>query len=158
MPTTRITFEFTDAEGDKLTVPTYWDAANVDTVAKAQDAASDFETLVEACIGPVVSGMSVEFGLTHSTAETPDSGYSVFSGATLSFKDSDNVGQSLYFPGILQSQIANEIVIPTADPGMLQFLADISAGFGTGNHRISTRGSGALWSQYVIGKRSTRKP
>lgn len=159
MPTNRITFYFQDAEGDQISVPTYWDSTDVTTVAQAQDVVTDFEALIENCIGPVVYAATVEFGLTVSSVETPDDGYSVYSGATLSFKDSDTVGQSLYLPGILQSQIANEIVIPTASPGMLEFLADVQTnGFGTGGHRISSRGSGALWNTYVIGKRSTRKP
>lgn len=162
MATVVISFEITDAEGDSLTLATHWDTADVDTVAKAQDAATDFETLIQNVMGPVVTGIQVAFPLTHETVETADSGYSVYSGATISVRNSDDQGDSIYIPGILQSNIQNEVVVVASGTAMEDFVNALttSDGFGTGSpaSRISTRGSGSLWNTYVKGKRSTRKP
>lgn len=158
MPTTSISYEVTDAEGEAIRQVIHFDSTDVTTVAEAQSAFTDFEALLEATIGPAVTAASVTLPLTVSTAETPDSGYSVWSGATLSVRDSDNVGKSMYLPGILQINMADKIVIPTGTE-MAAFLADLlTNGFGAGGHRVSSANSGSLWDEYVRGKRSTRKP
>lgn len=158
MPTVPVSFLVTDAEGEDIRQVIHFDSTDVTTLAEAQDAFTDFEALFEACIGPAITAAYVQLPLTVSTAESPDSGYSVWSGATLSVRDSDGRGQSIYLPGILESQIDNKIVIPTATQ-MAAFLADLtSSGFGTGGHRVSTQGSGSAWNAYVKGVRSSRKP
>lgn len=159
MATVRMSVTYEDAEGDRVTQALHWDSADVTTVAEAQDAFTDFETLIHDVTGGAIVDAEVSFPLTIAGTETPDAGYSVFSGATLSFRDSDGNGQSLYVPAILQSQIAGQVVNDVATPGMLEFLADVETnGFGTGGHRLSSRGSGALWNTFLTGKRSTRKP
>lgn len=159
MPTTLISVTWVDAEGDKITVPTYWDSTDVATVADAQAVITGLEGLLENVAGPVILSAEVKFPLTASQVENADSGYSVFSGATLSFRNSDGVGDQLYIPGILQSQIADQVVIPsTTEMAALIAALSTSTGVGANAARISSRGSGSLWNAYVKGKRSTRKP
>lgn len=158
MPTTSISYLVTDAEGESIRQVIHFDSSDVTTVAEAQDAFTDFELLLEDVMGPAIEEAYVTIPLTVSAVETPDSGYSVWSGATLSVRDSDGKGQSIYVPGILQAFMQDKIVIASGTE-MATFLADLlTNGFGTGGHRVSSAFSGALWNEYVRGKRATRKP
>ena len=162
MATTKISVKYQDAEGESKREAYHFDATDVTTVAEAQDAFTDFETLVHNCIGPAIVEADVTIPLTCALTETPDSGYSVWTGATLSFKDSDGVGKSLYLPGILQAMMQSKKVLNTTSPSpnaINLLIADIiTNGFGTGAHRLSSYGSGALWNTYLDGDRSGRKP
>lgn len=157
MPTNRISVEWTDAEGDTLRVPTYWDAASLTTLAEADAAFQGFVTLVGATAGPAITKGYITFELTPASPESPDGGYSVYTGAYLSTRNSDGRGDGLYIPGILNSQISNKVV----DLGTTQMIALKTAiesgGFGTNNARISTADSGSLWDVLLKGKRSNRK-
>jgi hypothetical protein len=156
MPTTQISFRWTDTENDHIRETLDFDTGDVPTVAEAQEQATKYELLMEAMSGCKIDEISVTFPLTVSSAEAADSGYSVYSGATLSFQNSDGVGDSVYIPGILEAKIANKIVIDS-DTEVAEFI-DAATGSGANTEEpVSTRGSAALWTLYKKGKRATRK-
>lgn len=156
MATTAISIKWRDVEGKEITEVLYFDVADVATVAAAQTQLTAYEALLEDVSGCVIVEANVTFGLTVSTVETPDVGYSVRSGAYLSYKDSDNVGQGLYIPGILGGFIVNDIVVETATEVAALIAATLGSGVG-GEEPLSSRGSAALWSDFIKGKGTSRK-
>lgn len=146
-----------DHEGDTIVIPTYWDSADVTTLAEAQAIAAGLETLLEDVSGADVLESEVSFPIAASDAANPSDGYSVHTGATLSFLNSDGVADSIYIPAVLESLVTNKVVQDTGDMGTLITAFTTATGVGANNERISSRGSGALWSSFRGGKRSNRK-
>lgn len=156
MPTTQISFRWTDTENDHIREVLDFDSADVPTVAEAQEQATKYELLMEALSGCKIDEISVTFPLTASTAESADSGYSVYAGATLSFQNSDGIGDSVYIPGILEAKIANKVVIDS-DAEVDEFIQAATGNGANTEEPVSSRGSGSLWALYKKGKRATRK-
>ena len=155
MPTVRMSLTFQDVEGSKKTIPLYFDSADITTLAIAQTVYTIYETALHAVTGAAIVNAEVCFGLNLSNAETPDAGYSVYNGAYMSFDDSDDVGQGIYVPAMLQGKMANELVIPT-DTQVAALIDLILNGTG-GAEPLSSRGSAALWTAYKIGRQVVRK-
>lgn len=156
MATTAISIKWRDVEGKEITEVLYFDTGDVGTVAQAQTQLTAYETLLEDISGCIIVEANVTFGLTVSTTETADVGYSVRSGAYMSYKDSDNVGQGIYVPGILGAFIVNDIVVASATEVAAFIAATLGTGAG-GEEPLSTRGSSALWTTFLRGKGASRK-
>jgi hypothetical protein len=145
-----------DVEGksSQLVVPMYFDAADVPTLADAQTTFTKYETLLHALSGCVIAEAEVVFPLTLAGTESPDAGYRTRTGATLSFINSDEQGDSIYVPGILDDKIIDGIV-DSSDSDVADFITEATGGGTT--DPLSTRGSGSLWTDYEGGKQTNRK-
>lgn len=152
MPTVLISTVWEDTEGARISVPLYFDAADITTLALAQTALTAYEPLLHAVSGNAIVEAKVSFNLNVAGTETPDAGYRVDAGATLGFTDSDQVGQSLYLPGILEDKIVNGIVAAD-DTDVLALINYITGG----TYPLSSRGSASLWANYRIGRATVRK-
>lgn len=157
MATVRISVKFIDHEGDTVTIPTYWDDTDVTDLASAQAVAAGLETLLEAVSGADVESMEVSFPIDAADSPNPSDGYAVHTGATLSFLNSDGIADQIYIPAVLESLIQNKVVQNTGAMATLITAFSTATGVGANSERISSRGSGALWSSFRVGKRSTRK-
>lgn len=153
MPTVRITTIWEDSEGRRQSVPLYFDSLDITTLASAQTAYVAYETLMLAISGASIVEAEVTFGIAVAGGQTPDSGYNVRSGAYLSFENSDDVGDGLYLPAILENDIANGVVNPD-DADVAAFIAQATSG----SPPLSTRGSASLWSDFIRGRETVRKP
>lgn len=152
MPTARISTLWQDTEGRQVSIPLYFDTGDVSTLALAQTAFNAWETVLEALSGNAIVGAEVCFALTHSTAESPDSGYNVRSGAYASFMNSDSQADGLYIPGILEAKMIEGILDPT-DADVAAFITAAT----TGTYPLSTRGSASLWTTFRRGFETVRK-
>jgi len=156
MASTAISLVWEDAEGKRYPTTINFDYTDVDTLAKAATQLSEYEPILEAMSGCVITEASVTFPLTADDVATPDVGYSVRAGAYLSFVDSDGVGQGIYIPGMLASKMANDVV-NDGDSDVAAFIADaLGEGVG-GEEPLSARGSGALFTTFRGGKGASRK-
>lgn len=157
MSTVLISVTFIDHEGDTRTVPTYWDDTDVTTLAEAQAVCTGLETLLRAVTGTDIEEFNITFNQAPGQAPNPSDGYPIHTGATLSFLNSDGVGDSFFVPGILESLIQNKLVLNQNAMATLITAFTTATGVGANNARISSRGSGSLWNEFRIGKRSNRK-
>jgi len=154
--TTMISVVFEDVEGLRWREPIYFDVGDVDTVAKAQTQLGKYETLLENLSGCAIVEAQVTFNLTVDTGQSPDVGYSIRSGAYLSFRNSDSVGDGIYIPGILGNKISNDVIIDS-ETNVAAFIAAASGSGANSEEPLSTRGSGSLWATYLKGKGASRK-
>jgi hypothetical protein len=156
MATTAISVKWRDVEGLEKTEVLFFDVSDVDTVAKAQTQLTKYELLLEDISGAVIVEANVTFGLTVSAVATPDVGYSVRAGAYLSFQNSDNVGDGIYIPAVLNGFMTDDVLNDDdTEPAAL-----IAAMLGTGSdgeEPLSTRGSASLWTAFRGGKGASRK-
>lgn len=157
MPTVRVSVKWRDVEGktSQISEPLYFDVADVATLAEAQATFTQYEGLLGAVSGCAIVEAEVTFPLTVSLAQAADPGYRTRTGATLSFVDSDGVGQSLYIPGILDDKIANGVVDET-DGDIVPLINEIIGNPGV-TDPLSTRGSAAKFATFEGGRQSNRK-
>jgi hypothetical protein len=155
MATVGISIVWQDVEGLRFADRLDFDAGDIPTLIVAQAQLVLYEGLLENVSGGAIVEASVTFPLTVSASESPDAGYSVRSGAYLSFKDSDSVGQGLYIPCILGDKIIDDVV--DADDTEMAALIDGILGNTSGTKPLSSRGSGSLYASYRGGKGASRK-
>jgi len=155
--TAKISFHWVDGEGTTsgMTTPLHFDLGDVATLAEAQAQATLYETALHAVSGCAIDRMEVTFGLSAAGTESPDAGYRTRTGATLSFLDSDGVGQSIYIPGILDDKILDGVV-DSSDTEVAALINAILGNVG-GTDPVSSRGSASAFDSYVGGKQSNRK-
>lgn len=156
MPTVLISPVFTDVEGNTYSVPLHFATADITTLVLAQSNFNSYETALENVSGCAITAASVTFPLTVDGGQSPDNGYNTRSGATLSFEDTDTVGESLYIPGVLDTKLINNI-IDAADTDVAALIDHITNADSPSPHGLATRGSAALWTTYKIGRASIRK-
>lgn len=156
MATTAISIKWRDVEGLEITDVLYFDSGDVGTVALAQTQLTAYEALLEDISGCIIVEANVTFGLTVSTVETADVGYSVRSGAYFSYRNSDTVGDGIYIPGILGGFISDDVVNDAATEVAAFIAATLGTGAG-GEEPLSTRGSASLWTLFRGGKGASRK-
>jgi len=156
MATTAISIKWRDVEGLEKTEVLFFDSGDVATVAEAQAQITAYEALLEDVSGCIIVEANATFGLTVSAVETADVGYSVRAGAYLSFVNSDNVGDGMYIPGILNGFMSDDVLNDAATEPAALIAAMLGSGVG-GEEPLSTRGSAALWTTYRGGKGASRK-
>lgn len=168
MPSTLISFEVEDSEGDIVSLPLYFDATGadaVDTVAKANAAAAEWAKVLNFVTACRVGRATVTFDLGDKGGGklVPTTAYTNDRGATISVRDSNTIGQSLYIPGYLLSEISSKVVSLDGE-NTVRLVAAIEEGeYHDGSddveieHRLSSRGSGSLWTSVLKGKQTTRK-
>lgn len=154
MATVKISTTWEDAEGDQKTIPWYFDSGDLTTIALAQTAFTGYETLMHAISGNAIVAAEVCFGLNVAGTQNPTAAYNVHSGAYMSFTDSDDVGQGVYVPGVLDSKLVNR-VLNAADSDVAALITAMTGGGAL--DPFSSRGSASLWAAYNIGRRVVRK-
>lgn len=159
MATVVISFEFVDKERQTISVPLHFDAGDIETLEKAQDVATTYITKLHGVSANRVQRDTVTFPLTSPAVDfgvAMPEGYSVRAGATLSFRDSQNVGQSLYVPGVYDTQLIDGVV--NSETTQMATLLDDAIGRDSSENGepLSAR-SGAKFSSYVQGRATTRK-
>lgn len=150
-----ISFKITDVENVTKSYQFYFDSADITTIAEADTLAGEYAALLNAVMGLVVTGASIEWDLTVPDGGAADGGYSHQDTVTMSFIDTNEVGASFIFPGPLNANIVGEEVnVGTAG---MQALINAALGAGT-TEPLSQRGSGALYDRFVGAARSSRRP
>lgn len=154
MPTFTLGFTWRDSEGIESTFPLHFDTTDVTEIADVQAIYDEYKPILEALSGAIIVGGSFSWDLVPGTLGTPDSGYFLNSGATLSFRNSDGVADSMYLPAILNANLVGQVV-NSETAGMVALIAEATgAGAAT---PVSTYGSGSAWTTYRRGYQSQRK-
>ena len=146
--TRTISFTWEDSEGNQKSFPLYFDSADITTIAEADTLAGIYAGLMAAISGCIVVDAKIDWALTVPAPGTADGGYFLNSGGYLSFKDSNEVQSGFYIPGILNANVVGKVVNPEATG--VAALIDQATGVESAVP-LSTRGSGALFAEYVRG-------
>ena len=125
MPVTLITYKVKDSEDNVSSMPVYYDAADVNTVADAQGIATSFAPLFNAVSGCKIIGAEVAFPLTVPVPAAVTDGYRNDAGATMSFYNSEGRAWSMFVPGFLGTLMSNKVV-NTAGAGVTNFTNKIN--------------------------------
>lgn len=146
-----------DAEGGTpITEAIHW---ALDDVGNPTDAQAELDTLVPLLVavsGCRIVAARIYFDLVVPAQSAAVAGYSKNTGARLSFKDTNGVGDSMYIAGMLQSQLVNNTKFVDAGTTQMQALINKVTGQ-SGVDPLSSYGSGAKWASYVNGQKANRK-
>lgn len=152
----RITFEVEDSEGKESTVPTYWLASTVDTLAKAIQAANAYSVLLKATTDCGINGASVSFPITLSTAglDTVTPPTYVSQGANLSFENENEGAFTFYIPGIKPALISGGAVVNEAGNPIADIIAVMIGGV---SGLMPADNNGLDITSFRKGQQTTRK-
>lgn len=153
--TRSITLVWEDAEGNTHPETLYFDSADLTDLATAQAAVTDYATLMAAISGCIITDAHITWQLSVPTPGTADGGYFVTTGAYFSFKDSNEVAQGFYIPGVTNENMIGKIV--NSEATGVEALIEAAIGNGVDVEPLSTRGSGAQFSEFRTGKQANRK-